>query len=58
MTDTIDEFRFSRIYAQGWNKARSLVKDGNGSADMADLNPYRSEAERTRWNEGFTKALE
>ena len=52
------DFRYSRIYAQGWNAARSLVKNGQDSADAASLNPYRIEAERQRWNEGFTKALE
>lgn len=58
MSNTIDDFRFSRIYAEGWNKARSLMKEGNRPDDMSVLNPYRSENERTRWNEGFAKALE
>jgi hypothetical protein len=52
------DFRYSRIYAQGWNAARTLVKSGNDAADAAALNPYRLEAERARWHEGFTKALE
>ncbi|MES2294094.1 MAG: hypothetical protein V4527_12405 [Pseudomonadota bacterium] len=52
------DFRYSRIYAQGWNAARSLVKTGNDAADAAALNPYRLESERARWNEGFAKALE
>lgn len=52
------DFRYSRIYAQGWNAARSLVKTGNDAADAAALNPYRLENERARWNEGFAKALE
>ena len=52
------DFRYSRIYAQGWNTARSLAKSGNDAADAATLNPYRLEAERARWNEGFAKALE
>jgi len=52
------EFRLSRIYAQGWNAARTLVKSGDDAADAAKLNPYRSGSERARWHEGFTKALE
>ena len=52
------EFQYSRIYAQGWNAARTLAKTGHDAADAATLNPYRLEAERARWNEGFAKALE
>lgn len=53
-------FRLSRIYAQGWNTARRSVPAGTqtGTAIMATLNPYTSEPERTRWNEGFVKAIE
>lgn len=58
MTDSAI-FKLSRIYAQGWNAANKL-----GAAELADmdlsqvtsLNPYVSELERTRWNEGFTDA--
>lgn len=61
MTETSDKtaFQQSRIYAQGWNAARRLLMSGPGDAKtMAALNPYHSEPERTRWNEGFAKAME
>jgi hypothetical protein len=61
MTDTDDKTAFlqSRIYAQGWNAARRLLVSGVGDPKtMATLNPHQSEPERTRWNEGFTKAME
>jgi hypothetical protein len=53
-------FRLSRIYAEGWNKAQQLSA---GEADALDtqhtaaLNPYTSEPEKSRWNDGFTKAM-
>jgi hypothetical protein len=50
-------FRQSRIYAEGWNAAR-LLKPGAGRYDVIASNPYQSEPERTRWNEGFAKAAE
>jgi hypothetical protein len=46
-------FRQSRVYAQGWNAGR-LSKD---PGEMLVLNPYRSDPERSRWNEGFTEAV-
>ena len=53
-------FRLSRIYAEGWNAAQkmSLVDDQglDGSAGQA-LNPYRTEPQRSRWAEGFAKAM-
>jgi hypothetical protein len=60
MTHASDQaaFRYSRIYAEGWKAARSLLKSGIDPADVLALNPYRSGLERTRWNEGFAKALE
>ncbi len=60
MTHTSDQaaFRYSRIYAEGWKAARSLLKTGTSAADVLALNPYRSGLERTRWNEGFAKASE
>lgn len=55
MTDTADKmaFRLSRIYAEGWNAARRAGPE-NGAAP----NPYRTEPERTRWDEGFAKAAD
>jgi hypothetical protein len=44
-------YRLSRIYAEGWNHARTVPPDKGLKA-----NPYRTEPERTRWNEGFAKA--
>ena len=47
-------FRHSRIHAEGWNAARTPT---GGSSKAAGLNPYAAEPERSRWEEGFTKAL-
>ncbi len=44
-------YRLSRIYAEGWNCARTASPD-----DAIAANPYRTEPERTRWNEGYAKA--
>jgi hypothetical protein len=44
-------YQLSRVYAEGWNYARSAgQKKGIGS------NPYVTEPERTRWNKGYVKA--
>ena len=43
-------YQLSRIYAEGWNYARTDKNTGISS------NPYRTEPERTRWNEGYAKA--
>ena len=52
-------FRLSRVYAEGWNAARQLsAHERAGAATMAALNPYTSEPERTRWDQGFVKASE
>ena len=47
MTHQNDAFRLSRVYAQGWNAARTLQKT---------VNPYEAEPERSRWQAGFTGA--
>ena len=50
-------FRQSRIYAEGWNAARQAPQDiADNSQAMAELNPYGTEPERSRWNEGFRAA--
>ena len=56
MGNTADKiaFRLSRVYAEGWNAARDLNLEKAG----ATPNPYPNEPERTRWNEGFTKAAD
>ena len=45
-----ESFRLSRVYAKGWNAARSL--------GPARSNPFVSQPERDRWDEGYTGALE
>ena len=53
-------FKLSRIYAEGWNAASKLSaseSEGQILKRAAALNPYVVEPERSRWNEGFTKAL-
>jgi hypothetical protein len=53
-------FRLSRIFAEGWNKARELSakeSDDVVSNRAAALNPYKAEPERSRWSEGFAKAI-
>ena len=50
-------FRLSRVYAQGWNAARQLTANSRTDAvAMAALNPYTSEPERSRWDQGFANA--
>jgi hypothetical protein len=52
-------FQLSRIYAEGWNTARRLAANSlAGSKAMVELNPHKSEPERSRWNEGFLDAEE
>ena len=48
-------FRRSRIYAQGWNAARAPRTRGALSKDA--VNPYPSEPEKSRWDEGYANAL-
>jgi len=53
-------FKLSRVYAEGWNAAMQLSADESAHLDMetiAALNPHFVEAKRTRWSEGFMKAL-
>lgn len=53
-------FRLSRVYAQGWNKAQELSAQERAQFDVAGtqtLNPYTAEPERSRWSEGFSKAI-
>ena len=46
------EFQYSRIYAQGWNAART----GTTASKAAVPNPYSCEPERSRWQQGFAAA--
>jgi len=50
MTSATNAFRQSRIYAEGWNAARTL------SGGIPSPNPYSSEPERSRWQAGFIAA--
>lgn len=53
-------FRLSRIYAEGWNKASELQPSETDELEpghIAALNPYATEPERSRWSDGFTKAI-
>jgi hypothetical protein len=55
-----DSFRLSRVFAQGWNAAHGMSaneRDGLELGGIEARNPYASEPERSRWSEGFTKAL-
>ena len=56
----ISAFELSRIYGQGWNKAKKLLAGGALDADEAhatSLNPYRTVREAARWAEGFSEAI-
>jgi hypothetical protein len=53
-------FKLSRIYAEGWNAANRLSANESDDFELwrvAALNPYVIEPERSRWSEGFAKAL-
>jgi hypothetical protein len=53
-------YRLSRIFAEGWNAAHALPSnqsDGLNQRDVPALSPYATEPERSRWSEGFAKAL-
>ena len=61
MTKVVEHtsFQLSRVYAQGWNAGKRLPADDRRDAKaVAELNPYKSEPERTRWAEGFIKGSE
>ena len=46
-------FLLSRVYAKGWNTARSHAM-GMGKAAV---NPYAADPEKSRWTEGYDGAL-
>lgn len=57
---TGDDFRLSRIEAQGWNAARRVPLAALGQLDdtkIDALNPYQDGCEHLRWNTGFANAL-
>lgn len=56
---SLSAYRLSRVYAEGWNKARDLSANERAQVDLSGpdtLNPYAVEPQRARWMEGFTKA--
>jgi len=59
-TDANDDFRMSRVEAEGWNAAQRYRADQTGTPDdirIADFNPYAGSLARSRWAAGFRKAL-
>ncbi|MEJ1968967.1 MAG: hypothetical protein WDN03_10125 [Rhizomicrobium sp.] len=55
-----EDFKLSRIYAQGWAAAGKLTDAQSAALEagaVPDINPYKIESERARWSEGFEKAL-
>ena len=55
-----ENFRLSRIQAEGWAAARKYLVAGDPFDDkkIAALNPHKVEAERVRWFAGFNSALD
>jgi hypothetical protein len=54
---TLNAFRLSRLYAEGWNVANKLTAEESNDFDakkMAALNPYSEDPERAKWSEGFS----
>jgi hypothetical protein len=59
-TTSNDDFKLSRIEAEGWNMAQEYLPDQVKKPDefqISDLNPYRADPARRRWSAGFNKAL-
>ncbi len=60
-SSTDDEiFKLSRIYARGWNAANTMSANDYSQinpAKLTALNPYASEPQRSRWNDGFQAAI-
>ena len=58
---TPDFFMLSRLYAKGWVAGADHASDDSEGdlAALADgLNPGKTRAERARWHQGFTEAIE
>lgn len=52
-----DHFRQSRIYAQGWNAARAWSLEHGSAPATPATNPYTSEPDKSRWNEGYAERI-
>ena len=55
-----ENFRLSRIQAEGWAAARIYLRKGDPFDEeaIAALNPHKAVAERTRWFAGFNSAVD
>ena len=55
-----ENFRLSRIQADGWSAAHAYLRKGDPWDDkaVAALNPHRTQAERARWLVGFNSAVD
>ena len=55
-----ENFRLSRIQAEGWAAAHKYLNGGNpcDGAKVSSLNPYTIDADRVRWFVGFNNALD
>ena len=54
-----ENFRLSRVQAEGWSAAHVYLRDGKTFDEkaLAALNPHATGAERVRWFAGFNDAL-
>lgn len=53
-------YRLGRAYAEGRNRAHELSRQDRGHVELCGmevLNPYAADPERSRWNEGFARAI-
>lgn len=52
-------FELSRVYGMGWNAARTQLARGESLEEKqaAELSPYASDPEKSRWVQGFTDGL-
>ena len=62
-SETIASYELSRVYSQGWTKAKQLLAAGDGAEDgdpyaAAAHKPYLTERERAHWEKGFNQAIE
>jgi len=60
VVDSNNDFRLSRIEAEGWNAAHRYMLEESTAPDefrTSDLNPYRSDPARGRWLVGFRQAI-
>lgn len=55
-----ENFRLSRVQAEGWSAAHIYLRQGDPYDDkaIAALNPHKTQAERVRWFAGFNNALD